>query len=76
LVDIGEVQNAYNLKLRDDEDVLRFCADHDFAYVPFLPDRVPAGAVASTVMPWSSRAMTPRVIRRREPHHVSLRDVG
>jgi aryl-alcohol dehydrogenase-like predicted oxidoreductase len=37
LVDLGEVQNAYNVKLRDDEDVLRFCADHDIAYVPFFP---------------------------------------
>src|SRR5439155_7403213 len=36
-VDLGEVQNAYNLKLRDDEDVLRFCADRDIAYVPFFP---------------------------------------
>ena len=32
-----QVQNAYNIKLRDDEDVLRFCADRDIAYVPFVP---------------------------------------
>jgi aryl-alcohol dehydrogenase-like predicted oxidoreductase len=37
MVDLGEVQNAYNIKLRDDEDVLRFCAHHDIAYVPFFP---------------------------------------
>ena len=37
LVELGEVQNAYNVKLRDDEDVLRFCADRDIAYVPFFP---------------------------------------
>ena len=37
IVDLGEVQNAYNIQLRDDEDVLRFCADHDIAYVPFFP---------------------------------------
>jgi aryl-alcohol dehydrogenase-like predicted oxidoreductase len=37
MVDLGEVQNAYNIKLRDDEDVLRFCADRDIAYVPFFP---------------------------------------
>jgi pyridoxine 4-dehydrogenase len=37
VVDLGEVQNPYNIKLRDDEDVLRFCADHDIAYVPFFP---------------------------------------
>jgi aryl-alcohol dehydrogenase-like predicted oxidoreductase len=41
IVDLGEVQNAYNIKLRDDEDVLRFCADHDIAYVPFFPIRSP-----------------------------------
>ena len=36
-VDLGAVQNAYNIMLRDDEDVLRFCADRDIAYVPFFP---------------------------------------
>jgi aryl-alcohol dehydrogenase-like predicted oxidoreductase len=36
-VELGEVQNAYNIKLRDDEDVLRFCADRGIAYVPFFP---------------------------------------
>jgi aryl-alcohol dehydrogenase-like predicted oxidoreductase len=41
IVDLGEVQNAYNIKLRDDEDVLRFCAGHDIAYVPFFPIRSP-----------------------------------
>ena len=30
-VDLGEVQNAYNIMLRDDEDVLRFCAARDVA---------------------------------------------
>jgi pyridoxine 4-dehydrogenase len=37
MVELGEVQNAYNIKLRDDEDVLRFCADRGIAYVPFFP---------------------------------------
>ncbi len=37
MVDLGEVQNAYNIKLRHDEEVLRFCADRDIAYVPFFP---------------------------------------
>jgi aryl-alcohol dehydrogenase-like predicted oxidoreductase len=37
IVDLGEVQNAYNIMLRDDEDVLRFCADRGIAYVPFFP---------------------------------------
>jgi pyridoxine 4-dehydrogenase len=36
-VDLGEVQNAYNIMLRDDEVVLRFCADRGIAYVPFFP---------------------------------------
>jgi aryl-alcohol dehydrogenase-like predicted oxidoreductase len=37
MVDLGEVQNAYNIMLRDDEDVLRFCADRDISYIPFFP---------------------------------------
>ena len=37
VVDLGEVQNAFNIMLRDDEDVLRFCAERDIAYVPFFP---------------------------------------
>jgi pyridoxine 4-dehydrogenase len=43
-VDLGEVQNAYNIMLRDDEDVLRFCADRDIAYVPFFPIGSPSTA--------------------------------
>jgi aryl-alcohol dehydrogenase-like predicted oxidoreductase len=37
MVDLGEVQNAYNIMLRSDEDVLRLCADRGIAYVPFFP---------------------------------------
>ena len=37
MVDLGEVQNAYNIVLRGDEDVLRLCADRGIAYVPFFP---------------------------------------
>jgi pyridoxine 4-dehydrogenase len=37
IVDLGEVQNAYNIMLRDDEDVLSFCAERGIAYVPFFP---------------------------------------
>src|SRR3954469_6536852 len=40
-VDLGEVQNAYNVMLRDDEDVLRFCAERAAAYVPFFPIGAP-----------------------------------
>jgi len=36
-VDLGEVQNAYNVMLRDDEDVLRLCAGRAIAYAPFFP---------------------------------------
>jgi pyridoxine 4-dehydrogenase len=39
LVELGEVQNAYNITLRDDEDGLRFCAERGIAYVPFFPIR-------------------------------------
>jgi pyridoxine 4-dehydrogenase len=41
IVDLGEVQNAYNVMLRDDEAVLRFCAEHDVAFVPFFPIGAP-----------------------------------
>ena len=36
-VELGQVQNAYNILLRDDAEVLQFCADRDIAYVPFFP---------------------------------------
>lgn len=35
--ELGQVQNAYNILLRDDAQVLQFCADRDIAYVPFFP---------------------------------------
>jgi pyridoxine 4-dehydrogenase len=37
LVELGEVQNAYNIMLRDGEDVLVLCAQHGIAFVPFFP---------------------------------------
>jgi aryl-alcohol dehydrogenase-like predicted oxidoreductase len=37
LVELGEVQNAYNVMLRQSEDVLRLCADRGVAFVPFFP---------------------------------------
>jgi aryl-alcohol dehydrogenase-like predicted oxidoreductase len=40
-VDLGEVQNPYNIMLRDDEDVLLLCAHRDVAYVPFFPIGAP-----------------------------------
>ena len=49
LVDLGEVQNAYNITRRDDEDVLRFCAERDIAYVPFFPIGSPDDAGISSV---------------------------
>jgi aryl-alcohol dehydrogenase-like predicted oxidoreductase len=48
-VELGEVQNAYNIKLRDDEDVLRFCAERDIAYVPFFPIGSPDHPAISSV---------------------------
>lgn len=37
LVDLGEVQNAYSVVNRGDEDVVDLCAEHEVAYVPFFP---------------------------------------
>jgi pyridoxine 4-dehydrogenase len=37
LVTLGEVQNAFNILLRDGEDVLRLCAARGIAFVPFFP---------------------------------------
>ena len=49
IVELGEVQNAYNLLLRDDEDGLRFCAARGIAYVPFFPIRNTAHPTVSAV---------------------------
>lgn len=49
MVDLGEVQNAYNIGRRDDEDVLRFCAERDIAYVPFFPIGSPDDPAISSV---------------------------
>lgn len=37
LVELGQVQNAYNIKLRGSEEALRLCAQHGIAFVPFFP---------------------------------------
>jgi hypothetical protein len=42
MVDLGEVQNAYNITLRDDKDALRFCADRDIPHVPSSPSDRPS----------------------------------
>ena len=49
IVELGEVQNAYNILLRDDEDGLRFCAARGIAYVPFFPIRNTAHPTISGV---------------------------
>jgi pyridoxine 4-dehydrogenase len=49
IVDLGEVQNAYNVMLRDDEDGMRFCAARGIAYVPFFPMRNTAHPTISTI---------------------------
>jgi pyridoxine 4-dehydrogenase len=36
-VELGEVQNAYNIVLRDHEDTLARCAERGIAFVPFFP---------------------------------------
>ncbi len=71
IVDLGEVQNAYNIKLRDDEDVLRFCADRDIAYVPFFPIGSPDGPAIASVA--AKHGATPAQIAlawllHRDPH--------
>jgi pyridoxine 4-dehydrogenase len=37
LVELGQVQNAYNIMLREAEDALRLCAERGIAFVPFFP---------------------------------------
>ena len=49
IVELGEVQNLYNLTRRDDEAVLRFCAERDIAYVPFFPIGSPDGPAIAAV---------------------------
>jgi aryl-alcohol dehydrogenase-like predicted oxidoreductase len=49
IVELGEVQNAYNVTRRDDEDGLRFCAARGIAYVPFFPIRNTAHPAISSV---------------------------
>jgi len=49
IVELGEVQNAYNILLRDDEDGLRFCAARGIAYAPFFPIRNTAHPTISGV---------------------------
>ena len=49
IVELGEVQNAYNILLRDDEDGLRFCAARGIAYAPFFPIRNTAHPTISAV---------------------------
>ena len=49
IIDLGEVRNAYNLLLRDDEDALRFCAARGIAYVPFFPIRNAAHPTVSAI---------------------------
>ena len=37
LVDIAEVQNAYSVVNRSDEDVLELCIEREIAFVPYFP---------------------------------------
>ena len=49
IVGLGGVQNLYNITVRDDESVLRFCAEHDIAYVPFFPIGSPGQPAVDSV---------------------------
>ena len=71
LVDLGEVQNLYNISRRDDEDVLRFCADRNIAFVPFFPIGSPDGPAIASVA--AKHDATPAQIAlawllHRDPH--------
>ena len=37
LVELGEVQNAYNILDRSDEAIVDLCREHAIAFVPFFP---------------------------------------
>ena len=37
LVELGEVQNAYNILDRADEPIVELCREHEIAFVPFFP---------------------------------------
>ena len=37
LVELGEVQNAYNILARADEPIVDLCREHEIAFVPFFP---------------------------------------
>jgi pyridoxine 4-dehydrogenase len=64
MVALGEVQNAFNIMLRDDEDVLRFCAARDVAYVPFFPIGSPFAGGPRTRRSRPSPRSAPRRLRR------------
>src|SRR3954454_9056989 len=71
IVELGEVQNLYNLTRRDDESVLRFCADRDIAYVPFFPIGSPDGPAIAAVA--AKHGATPAQIAlawllQKDPH--------
>jgi pyridoxine 4-dehydrogenase len=71
IVELGEVQNLYNLTRRDDEAVLRFCAERGIAYVPFFPIGSPDGPAIAAVA--AKHGATPAQIAlawllHRDPH--------
>lgn len=37
LVDLGEVQNGCSVLDRTHEDIVEFCGEREFAFVPFFP---------------------------------------
>ena len=72
LVGLGEVQNLYNITVRDDEAVLRFCADHDIAYVPFFPIGSPSADPAISSVAAKHGTTAPQIalawLLHRDPH--------
>ncbi|MCP9969353.1 aldo/keto reductase [Actinomadura madurae] len=57
---IACVQNAYSLVSRDDEDLLRLCADEGIAWVPYFPSAGPSPGCPRSPRsrpstPWPSR---------------------
>ena len=36
-IDVAEIQNAYNIIEREDDDLVTFAGEHQIAFVPFFP---------------------------------------
>lgn len=54
IVDIASVQNSYNVGDRESEPVLRYCEEHDMAFIPYFP--LDAGDIAHDTLDEIARA--------------------